>query len=68
MPISSYFNELHKLLMRDVATLKVNLHGQKECEKELVPLIEAPTSIPPNCDCEEANNVANPYLGIITAI
>lgn len=54
--------------MRDVATLEVNLHGQEECEEELMSLIKTSTSISPNSDCEEADDVANPYLGVIAAV
>lgn len=68
LPLSSYFNKLHKLFMRDVVALEVNFHGQEECKEEFVSLIEATTSVPPNSNRKEADDVTNPYLGVVTAI
>ena len=66
--VCTYFNKFHELLMRDVTTLEVHLHGQKESEEELVALIEASTGIPPYSQGKEADDIANPYLGIVTSV
>lgn len=68
MSLNLYLDKLHEFLMRDMAALKVNLHGQKEREEELVSLIEAPTSVPPDSDSKEADDVTDSYLGVVAAV
>lgn len=55
-------------MVPDVTRLQINLHRQEEREQELMPLVEAPTGIPPHLQRQVFDDVVDPPFGRVAPV